>query len=512
MKRVFVLATLLFFAIAAQPVQAQSPNQRIKDAVAAMGGADALGNLKTLSLKATAKHWEPEQSYVAGGEPRPLGTSTLAIAWDLSQGMSRTDHQHKMDYPFPGDETYSDIVGPSWGAVINDKGDRPMSPNRLAFELREQERASPVLLLKALGQPQNVSSAANQKAGGKTYPAVAFNDGGSKFLIMFDPKTKLPAGIRTVEDDVIHGDGVYDLWLADWKPAGAAKIATSLSWKFSGLAKLDVTYTDIAVNPALPAQAFTVSDATKQAAKPPANGDVPWQAVLVSVNFGRYDDLQEEKNASGGIVMKQADLAPNVFQALGRSHNSLVVAMKTYLVVFDAPQNEAQSRWTIDAAKAKFPGKPIRYLVMTHHHMDHLGGARTYIAEGATIIVGSPDKAHLMKELAGAHKMHPDALQKNPTPVKIVEVKDHMTLKDSETIEIYRIANPHVEGMLTMYVAGPKIAWVTDIYSPGRESAKTPANAQYLDTVKKLGLTPALYAGGHGASVSQADAMAMLAK
>ena len=66
--------------------------------------------------------------------------------------------------------------------------------------------------------------------------------------------------------------------------------------------------------------------------------------------------------------------------------------------------------------------------------------------------------------------------------------------------------------MLTMYVAGPKIVWVTDIYSPGREAAKTPANTQFHDTIKSLGLSPALYAGGHGASASEADFVAMLAK
>jgi glyoxylase-like metal-dependent hydrolase (beta-lactamase superfamily II) len=35
--------------------------------------------------------------------------------------------------------------------------------------------------------------------------------------------------------------------------------------------------------------------------------------------------------------------------------------------------------------KRAIPGKPIRYLINTHHHFDHSGGVRTYAAEGATI-------------------------------------------------------------------------------------------------------------------------------
>lgn len=515
MKRILSLAFALLLGAVAQDAFAQSsaPSQRAKDAVAAMGGADALRNLKSLSIKASAKHWEPEQSFISGGPARPLGISTLTIAWDLGQGIARTDHEHRMDYPFPGNEKYSDIVAPSWGAVINDKGeDRAMAPNRLAFELREQERASPVLLLKALDQPQNVSAMPDQKLGGKAYPAIALVDGKTTFTILFDRQTKLPVAIRTNEDDVIHGDGMFDLVLSDWKSVGGAKIATALAWKFNGLPKLDITYTDITPNAPIAAQAFTVSDATKQAVKPPASGDIPWQTILVSINFGRYDDAAQARAAAGGLQMKLTELAPNVQHAQGVSHNSLVVAMKDYLVVFDAPQNEAQSRWTIDAAKAKYPGKPIKYLVMTHHHMDHMGGARTYVAEGATIIIGSPDKAHTVAELSAPRTMHPDALQQNPKPVKVIEVKDKMVLKNGEEIQIYRIDNPHVEGMLTMYVAGPKIVWVTDIYSPGRESVKTPANAAFHETIKKLGLTPALYAGGHGASGSEADFVAMLAK
>ncbi len=42
----------------------------VSRAVQAMGGADALAGVKTLSTKGTVREWEPEQSMAAGGEMR----------------------------------------------------------------------------------------------------------------------------------------------------------------------------------------------------------------------------------------------------------------------------------------------------------------------------------------------------------------------------------------------------------------------------------------------------------
>jgi glyoxylase-like metal-dependent hydrolase (beta-lactamase superfamily II) len=513
MNRVLTFAVLSLIAAAPQAMaQGAKPNDLVKQAVAAEGGADKLRALKRVSIQANATQWEPEQSEVAGGPPRPLGHATEMIRWDFDKGMERGDYNHTMLYPFPGQEKYSEIISPKMGAVSDDKGQRPMSAARLAFSWREEERASPVLLLKALDAPQSVTAMPPQKIGKDSLPAVAFMDGGTKFIILFDRKTHLPAMIRTIEDDDVHGDGHYDLALADWKDVGGVKMAFALHYTFNGLDKLKVDYTEVTPNPAIADDAFAVSDPVRQAAKPPAAGDLPWQSMLVSQNFGRWDDIQAEKNIAEGPAMHINEIAPTILQVGNRSHNSLIVAMPSYLVVFDAPANDAYAKWTIEQAKQRFPGRPIKYLVLTHHHMDHIGGARTFVAEGATVIVGKPDKAHLLLDFAAQHKMHPDTLQLHPMKAKVEEVADRMTLKDGkQSIDIIRIPNLHVEGMLIGYVQPEKLVWVTDIYSPGRDKAKTPANADFYATIQKLGLKPEWYAGGHGSSGKAADLDAIMA-
>ena len=186
--------------------------------------------------------------------------------------------------------------------------------------------------------------------------------------------------------------------------------------------------------------------------------------------------------------------------------------MNDGLVIFDAPCCETQSRWVIDAAKAKYPGKPIKYLVLTHHHMDHTGGSRAYVAEGATVVVPDTAQAYFEHNLAMPHTVAADAQQKQAKPLHVVGVADQMSIKD-DTVEIrlQKIANPHVDGMLIGHVVQPNIVWVTDIWSPGRDAAKSPGVLALDAAVKKLGITGATFAGGHGSNAKQEKLDAILA-
>jgi ribonuclease BN (tRNA processing enzyme) len=209
----------------------------------------------------------------------------------------------------------------------------------------------------------------------------------------------------------------------------------------------------------------------------------------------------------------------------GGTANNLIVAMKDFLVVFDAPYGELQSRWTIDAAKAKYPGKPIKYLVLTHHHMDHTGGMRTYVAEGATVVVPSEAKDYFEKVVRAPHTLVPDDLQKRPRVPVIYGVFENMTIKDDTAeIRLYNLSaasnaeaprntNPHVDGMLIGHVIDSKLIYVTDLISP---RGPIPRSAETIAVGKSLREfdikdTDLLFAGGHGATVKQPEIAAALA-
>jgi glyoxylase-like metal-dependent hydrolase (beta-lactamase superfamily II) len=47
---------------------------------------------------------------------------------------------------------------------------------------------------------------------------------------------------------------------------------------------------------------------------------------------------------------------------------------------------------TLAQVKQMDPNKPIKYVVNTHHHADHAGGRRAYVAEGIPIITTNRTK------------------------------------------------------------------------------------------------------------------------
>jgi glyoxylase-like metal-dependent hydrolase (beta-lactamase superfamily II) len=512
MKYALSVVALLLAMSQQQVVLAQgSGDNLVKQAVAAQGGADALRGLKGLAIKGDAKFWEPGQSYAAGGDPRFLGDATFAITWDLAKGQARTAWDRDQKYPDPIRLKYTETLLPTLGYVTDEKGSQAMSGIREAAQLRELERSSPWLLVKAMGDSSHVTSAGSQKLGDQSLPAVSFADGATTFTILFDPKTHLPAAIRTRDDDNIHGDSNYDLVLADWKAVGGAQIAESLSFRIGDVEVAKLNYRDVTSNPAIAADTFAVPEAIQTAAKPPATSNVPYQWVMRRLFLTRFSDSDNIIFPNGG-GLKLVELAPNVQHVEGGGANNLIIAMKDHLVIFDAPYGELQSRWVIDAAKAKYPGKPIKYLVLTHHHMDHTGGMRTYVAEGATVIVPSPDKAYFEKDVKGTHTVVLDDLQKKPRTPEIIEVKDQMTLKDDTSeIRLYYITNPHVDGMLIGHVVTGNIVYVTDLISPRGPIERSPATASVGAILRKYGINGATIAGGHGTTVKQSDISPQLA-
>jgi glyoxylase-like metal-dependent hydrolase (beta-lactamase superfamily II) len=203
-------------------------------------------------------------------------------------------------------------------------------------------------------------------------------------------------------------------------------------------------------------------------------------------------------------------IADGVF-VVTNGYRTLAIEMKDGIVLLDAPQNGTPA--SIQQAKEAIPNKPITHVITTHLHMDHVGGLRTVLADGAkevTLVTHEMNKAVVEKWFSNPRTLQattpaagaaaaapaapaapaagggggrggaapapwPDDLAKNGKKVKFQWVKDKWTLKDdTRTIEVYAIKGAiHGEDMMVIYLPKEKVIFEADAYNPGAVGAVT---------------------------------------
>jgi len=493
----------------------------VNRAIDAMGGREALAAVRTIAMRGQHRHWEPQQSRVPEGEARFGGESTVVLTRDLATGSTRLDWDRRLLAPGKRTYRYSEVLTDGIGYVYgidstartaqsaqSDPPQHSMSLSRHAATLREVERISPRLLLAMRASPARLTLLADQPAGERRLPAVRYDAPQGVFVVLFDPDTGLPERVRTLDGDAVWGDAPYDAVLSDWRQTGGVKLPHEITYLLAGQRTSHLKLEAVTVNATPAADAFVVPEAARAALRPASPERVPYQWMIRRAHWGTLMDSDHIAfDGAARPSLELRDIAPGVSHMVGGSHNSLVVEMRDHLVVFDAPIGEVQSEMTIAAAKKRYPGKPIRALVLTHHHMDHSSGARTFAAEGATIFVGQGAGAFVRRMMQSPNTVAPDRLARSPRQVEVVEIADRRILNDgTRVIELHRIDNTHADGMLIGYVPHAKLGFVTDLWSPGRDPiGPTPGQIELARAVLKAGLDVERFAGGHGATAAFSD-------
>src|SRR6185295_13540466 len=112
---------------------------------------------------------------------------------------------------------------------------------------------------------------------GRSLPAIALKVGEYNYTVLFDRKTKLPAAVRTRDDDNIAGDSNFDLVLSDWKAVGGVKMAHTRSNRVNGVEVARFTDKEVSANAPTLASAPTSLPDDVKSAKGPATSNVPYQ-------------------------------------------------------------------------------------------------------------------------------------------------------------------------------------------------------------------------------------------
>ena len=503
---------------------AAGPQARVDAAWAAMGG-DKLAALRTISLGAHLLQWDPGESYSVATPDKPdVGYSDLVQSRDFAHGLTRNEwNRPKNDDG--GRRIFTEIVTPSAGWVVGNNasggrtpkravimGGKPaqtFSARRLTVTLRELERQDIIRAMKA--HPDRISAIADQTVDGKSYPAVQYKSDYGEFVVMFDPATNLPARIRTPDWDALEGDSVFDAQLSDWRDVAGAKLPFHAFYTLNGMKVADMTISTVTPNPTLAPATFDIpADQLAKAAKPADPRITPFHWVIRRQYSGFYFD-SDTMYGDDGSKPTIVDIAPNVSETQGWTHNTVFIDMGPYLVAMEAPNDDGQAIAHLALAHQHYPGKPIRYLVLSHHHVDHVGGMRQFAAEGATIVVGPGDGDYFRAALSRPETRNWNAPKQKFTP-KVIEVSGKWTAKEgNREVDFFPIENPHAADMLMGWVPEAKLGLVTDIWIPGAPVTRSNPNlASVIHAVDRLGLKPVKFAGGHGSVGDYAQAAAVV--
>jgi hypothetical protein len=399
---------LTLVAVCILPLGAAAPPQT--DAV--KSAADALGaaNIKTLQFTASGANFSVGQNFTPA-EPWPRVTVksyTALINYDT--GSMRQELVREMGTtmprgggaPFTGEQRQVQVISGNFAWNMAAPAQAGGAPQAAPAPANAVERmlwvwATPQGFVKAA----TTNNATTKKAKGGT--EVSFTVGGKyKMTGLINAKNEVER-VQTWIDQPIVGDMLVETVYSDYKDFGGPRFPSHIVQSQDGYPSLDLTVASVTANPAVD---ITVPDNVRTAQPPPVRVD-------------------------------SASVAEGVFYLTGGTHHSLAIEMKDHIVLVDTPQTEQRALAVIAKAKEVIPNKPIRYVVTSHHHWDHLGGIRAAIDEGATIVTHQSNKAFLERVAKTPHTINPDRLAASKKPLKIQTVGAKGVLTDgTRTVEL----------------------------------------------------------------------------
>jgi hypothetical protein len=522
----------------------QSAAAKLVDrALAAMGGEQALARLHTIKITGREMVWEHEYSFLAmpDAEVRESSNANFFIQRDFEAGTTRIDWDRdivRLKFrPYPTIYKYSEILGGGTGYVagidsstptaltkLSNPPGSPMSSIRVIVTERELMRESPRLLLDMKRNPSSVAALGDIAVDGKALPAIRFAVPAPgvqtelsdwQFILMFDAESGLPARVRTLDGDPIQGPTEYDLVLSDWRDVEGVKIPFHRMHKHNGRDLIETTYSDVTLNPSIDPAALEMPLIARATAvrtnATEAFTNIPYQWTIRRIKWG--GDINTDAvawDATAVAEPKWVTVLPGIDWTDDVTHNSLMIVMPTYLIIWEASLHENFAEWMIRSAKRRYPDKPIKYLVLTHHHLDHNGGARPFVAEGVKIIVptGPGFDAYYARMFEPNNPHLNDRLHRHPRAANMVRVENTLTLKDGDReFLLYNFKDSdHAPGLLIGFVPDVALLLNTDLWNTNEKLGAKPLSRQQelMDVVARLKINPVHSASGHGPIVPYA--------
>ena len=245
-------------------------------------------------------------------------------------------------------------------------------------------------------------------------------------------------------------------------------------------------------------------------------GNVTLDLTITSVRANPPLAIEVPENVrTNPAPVKSEKAADGVWFITGGSHHSVLIEMKDYLIIVEAPQGDPRSLAVMAEAKKLVPNKPIKYAVNTHHHFDHSSGVRAYAAEGVTIVTHELNRPYFERAAANSWNYGPDRLAKAKKKPVFQTMGDNMVLTDgTRSVELYQIVgSTHHDGLIMAYLRKEKLLIEADAYNPGGvPKTPNPFSVNLEANVRRLSLDVERILPIHGMIVPYGELMKAIGK
>jgi len=188
-------------------------------------------------------------------------------------------------------------------------------------------------------------------------------------------------------------------------------------------------------------------------------------------------------------VREITKIAGEVYRFRNNAHYSIFIVTPDGIITTD-PINKSTAEWLKGELKTRFPDKPVKYLVYSHDHADHISGGEVF-ADTAVVVAHANARTAIVGE-------------KRPTAVPTVTFTDRMDIDLGGTkLELHYVGRNHSNNSIVMRLPAEKLIFAVDfipVNSMGFRDWPDAYLEEWIESLKRVeAMEFDILAPGHGA-------------